>query len=201
GKGVNGYDDDVNLIPELQPLNPYGESKQDFDKWAIQHTETPPAWYGLKFFNVYGPYEFHKGRMASVVYHAYNQIKATGKMKLFKSYRPEYQDGMQLRDFVFVNDVVDIMFWLYKNRPENGIYNVGTGKARSFIDLVNAVFAAMNRQPNIEFIDMPEDIRDKYQYFTEAKIEKLRSVGYDAAMTSLEDGVKQYIDFLEKCNV
>jgi ADP-L-glycero-D-manno-heptose 6-epimerase len=193
GLGEQGYKDDESKIPMLKPLNPYGDSKNEFDKWAIKQEKTPPAWYGLKFFNVYGPNEYHKKRMASVIFHAYNQIKSAGKVKLFRSHRPDYKDGEQLRDFVYVKDVVDVIWYLYTKKPKNGIYNLGSGKARTFLDLVNATFKALNMQPQIEFVDTPLDIRDKYQYFTEADMHKLVSTGYTKPFTSLEDGVADYV--------
>ncbi len=200
GSGDFGYNDDETNIDQLQPLNPYGKSKNEFDKWAINQQNHPSSWAGLKFFNVYGPNEYHKERMASVIFHSFNQIKKNGVVKLFKSHREDFNDGEQLRDFIYVKDVVKIIFWLMKlmgnekwNVEKNGLYNVGTGEARSFIDLVNATFAAMNLPPNIMFIHMPEDIRDKYQYFTEANISKLRSEGYKEEFYSLENGVADYV--------
>ncbi len=193
GAGENGYDDEHALIEKLKPLNPYGDSKQEFDKWALQQERKPYFWAGLKFFNVYGPNEYHKGRMASVVFHAFSQVKETGKMKLFRSHNPKYKDGEQLRDFIYVKDAVDVCFFLMQHRKDSGIYNLGTGKARTFLDLVHNVFVSMDKKENIEFIDTPADIRDKYQYFTEAKMEKLKSIGYLKQFTSLEDGVKDYV--------
>jgi ADP-L-glycero-D-manno-heptose 6-epimerase len=193
GAGEFGYDDDEKLIPKLQPLNPYGVSKNEFDKWVLQQKDAPPFWCGLKFFNVYGPNEYHKARMASVIFHAYNQISATGKVKLFRSHRPDYKDGMQLRDFIYVKDVLSVCMYFFNNKNHPGIYNLGTGKARTFLDLANAVFAALNRTANIEFIDTPQDIRDKYQYFTEAKMGKLIKTGYTKEFTSLENGVADYV--------
>lgn len=197
GMGELGYDDDHQIVDQLKPLNPYGESKNNFDKWALQQTEKPPFWAGLKFFNVYGPNEFHKGRMASVIFHAFNQIQETAKMKLFRSHNPDFKDGEQLRDFVYVEDVVDVIYFLMQYKPESGLYNLGTGKARTFLDLVNSTFSAMEINPDIEFIDTPEDIRDKYQYFTEANMDKLRKVGFTEKFTSLEDGISAYVkDYL-----
>lgn len=193
GLGEQGYEDDETKIPLLKPLNPYGESKQLFDVWALQQKQTPPQWQGLKFFNVYGPNEYHKGRMASVIFHAFNQIKQNGKVKLFRSHHPDYKDGGQLRDFVYVKDVVNVIYYLYQTKPKNGIYNLGSGKARTFLDLANATFAALEKEPVIEFIDTPLDIRDKYQYFTEAKMEKLIHTGYTEPFTSLEEGVLDYV--------
>jgi len=193
GDGSLGYRDDHCLIPELKPLNPYGVSKNEFDKWVLDQTETPPFWYGLKFFNVFGPNEYHKGRMASVVFHAFNQIRDTGTVKLFRSHNPGYRDGEQLRDFVYVKDVTDVLLFLMNHETDPGIYNLGTGKSRTFIDLADAVFGAMRMNPEIGFIDTPVDIRDKYQYFTEADMHKLRSIGYSKPFISLEDGIREYV--------
>jgi len=193
GLGEYGYDDRNDIVEKLQPLNPYGISKNEFDKWALQQSAVPPSWYGFKFFNVYGPNEYHKGRMASVIFHAFRQISQTGKMALFQSHRLDFEDGMQLRDFIYVKDVVDVLIWTMEHLPENGIYNLGTGKARPFLALAQAVFHAMNLPENISFIPTPEDIRDKYQYFTEANMAKLRKAGYDKTFTSLEAGVADYV--------
>lgn len=193
GGGEHGYDDNHEIVNQLKPLNPYGESKNNFDAWALNQAEKPDHWYGLKFFNVYGPNEYHKGRMASVIFHAYNQIKANGSMKLFRSHNPDYKNGEQLRDFIYVKDVVNMIWYLLQNKPNSGLYNFGTGKARTFLDLTKATFKAMGVEEDIGFIDTPEDIRDKYQYFTEANMEKFKSTGYDQPFTSLEDGVKDYV--------
>jgi len=193
GLGEFGYDDDESKIPQLKPLNPYGDSKNEFDKWAIQQKQTPPLWYGFKFFNVYGPNEFHKGRMASVIFHSFNQISEKGFVKLFRSHNPKYKDGGQLRDFIYVKDLVDVLIFSYENKIKNGIYNLGSGTARTFLDLANATFKALNKEPKIEFIDTPIDIRDKYQYFTEANMKKLISAGYKKPFTSLEEGVLDYV--------
>lgn len=193
GSGEFGYADNHDLIPLLSPLNPYGISKNEFDKWVLQQEATPPFWAGLKFFNVYGPNEYHKGRMASVILHAFNQIKATGNVKLFRSHKPEYKDGEQLRDFVYVKDVLDVCYWLMEKQTGSGIYNLGTGAARSFNDLVNATFAGLDLAPNIEYIDMPEDIRDTYQYYTEASMEKLVKAGYQNDFFTLEKGIDDYV--------
>ncbi|HEX2396048.1 MAG TPA: ADP-glyceromanno-heptose 6-epimerase [Bacteroidales bacterium] len=193
GSGEMGYSDDHRIINDLKPLNPYGESKNDFDKWILGQKSVPPFWAGLKFFNVYGPGEYHKGRMASVVYHAYNQIRETGKMKLFRSDKPGIPDGGQSRDFIYVADVVKVIYWLSNNKPQSALYNLGTGKARSFLELTRATFNAMQIEPVIEFIDTPVDIRDKYQYFTEAKMEKLRNTGFTTSFYSLEAGVTDYV--------
>jgi len=193
GNGELGYDDNHSIIEQLKPLNPYGESKNEFDKWVLKQEKTPYFWAGLKFFNVYGPNEYHKNRMASVIFHAYNQIKSTGTMKLFRSHNPKYKDGCQLRDFVYVKDVADVMCFLMHHRKDPGIYNLGTGKARTFLDLVKSTFKAMNVPENIEFIDTPVDIRDKYQYFTEANMQKIKAIGYTKPFTSLEDGTTDYV--------
>ena len=193
GLGEYGYKDDHDLVEKLKPLNPYGESKNDFDKWVIEQTAEPPFWAGLKFFNVYGPNEYHKNRMASVIQHAYKQVKENGKVKLFRSHNPEFKDGEQLRDFVYVKDVVDVIYFLMTNKPDSGLYNLGTGKARTFYDLASATFKALHLKPIIEFIDTPEDIRDKYQYFTQANMTKLRNAGFVKPFTSLEDGVGDYV--------
>lgn len=193
GLGENGYDDDESKIHLLKPLNPYGQSKQDLDMWAMQQKEKPRFWVGLKFFNVYGPNEYHKGRMASVIWHAFNQISKTGKMKLFRSHNPQFKDGEQMRDFVYVKDVVDVcLFWM-SHQKNSGIYNLGSGKARTFLDLVKSVFKAMNKKENIEFVDTPADIRDKYQYFTEANMQKLKSIGYSTPFHTLEEGTQDYV--------
>ena len=193
GMGEHGYVDSSEVVPELQPLNPYGRSKNDFDAWVLEQERRPFFWAGLKFFNVYGPNEYHKGRMASVVFHAYMQIKASGGMKMFRSHHPDFGDGMQARDFIYVKDVVDVILFLMENRPKSGLYNLGTGEARTFMDLVNSTFRAMGKESKISFIDTPEDIRDKYQYFTEAEMDKLRKAGYESPFTSLEEGVSDYV--------
>jgi len=193
GDGSLGYDDDHQLVEKLQPLNPYGISKNEFDKWILQQPQTPPYWYGMKFFNVFGPNEYHKGRMASVVLHSYHQIKQNGKVRLFRSHKPEFKDGEQLRDFIYVKDVLDVLFFLMDHKSGSGIYNLGTGNARSFLSLVNAVFNSMNKIPSVEFIDTPVDIRNKYQYFTEANMKKLHSIGYSRPFYSLEEGIGEYV--------
>jgi ADP-L-glycero-D-manno-heptose 6-epimerase len=223
GSGELGYKDDESIIEKLRPLNPYGISKNEFDKWALRQAQddtlrqaqddtlrqaqgdSPPKWAGLKFFNVYGPNEYHKGRMASVIFHSYNQIKKNGFVKLFKSHKKEFKDGEQLRDFIYVKDVLKICFWFlecWQKDPQtfiSGIYNVGTGKARSFNDLVNATFSALDKRTQIEYIDMPEDIRETYQYFTEADMDKIHAAGYSQPFYSLEDGIKDYvISYLSK---
>ena len=193
GLGEFGYEDDETKIDLLKPLNPYGESKNEFDKWAIRQHRTPPYWVGLKFFNVYGPNEFHKGRMASVIFHAYHQLKEKGEVKLFRSHNPDFKDGEQLRDFIYVKDVIKVCLFLYKTKIKNGIYNLGSGKARTFLDLAKNTFYASGVEPNIEFMDTPKDIRDKYQYFTEAKMDKLTQQGYSDPFYSLEEGVEDYV--------
>lgn len=193
GSGELGYADDHNLVNQLQPLNPYGASKNEFDKWALSQEKAPFFWAGLKFFNVYGPNEYHKGRMASVIFHAFNQIAATGEMKLFRSHRPDYPDGGQMRDFVFVKDVTEVCVFLMHHRKNSGLYNLGSGQARTFGDLARGTFAAMGKEPIISFIDTPADIRDTYQYFTEAKMQKLREIGYNQPFHSLEDGIADYV--------
>ncbi len=193
GDGELGYKDDHDLPYKLDPLNPYGKSKNEFDKWVLKEKKQPPHWYGLKFFNVYGPNEYHKGRMASVIFHSFNQINASGKVKLFKSHKPGYKDGEQLRDFVYVKDVVDICYWLMNEQPVSGLYNLGTGMARTFKDLVTAIFKSLNKEPVIEFIDTPLDIRDKYQYYTEAHMSKIRNAGYKEDFYSLEEGIETYV--------
>ena len=194
GDGDLGYSDADDALPyKLKPLNPYGESKNEFDKWALEQERKPFFWAGLKFFNVYGPNEYHKGRMASVVFHAFNQIQATGGMKLFRSHRPEYRDGEQLRDFVYVKDLCNVCLFLMEHRKHSGLYNLGSGRARTFLDLARATFSALGRPEHITFIDTPADIRDKYQYYTEADMRKLIGIGYDRPFTSLEDGVKDYV--------
>ena len=193
GLGEYGYKDDHSIIEKLQPLNPYGESKNDFDKWALKQERKPYFWAGLKFFNVYGPNEYNKGRMASVVMHAYKQISEKGEMKLFRSHNSNYKDGEQLRDFVYVKDVVEVCYFLLHHRKDPSIYNLGSGTARTFKDLVMATFKAMQREAKIDFIDTPIDIRDKYQYFTEANMDKLKAIGYDKPFYTLEDGVGDYV--------
>lgn len=193
GLGEFGYDDNETDMPKLQPLNPYGWSKQEFDIWALGQTETPPHWYGLKFFNVYGPNEYHKGRMASVIFHTFNQVSEKGEMKLFRSHNPEYTDGGQMRDFVYVKDVVSVVEFLMKGTAKSGIYNLGSGKARTFLDLAINTFQSMGKEPNVSFVDTPADIRDKYQYFTEANMQKLINQGYDVPFHSLEEGIQDYV--------
>ncbi|MGY2131843.1 ADP-glyceromanno-heptose 6-epimerase [Hymenobacter sp. HD11105] len=193
GSGTLGYTDDDALLPLLRPLNPYGESKNDFDNWAVAQEVKPFFWAGLKFFNVYGPNEYHKGRMASVIFHAFDQIRRTGSMQLFRSHNPEYADGEQKRDFVYVKDVCEVCYFLMHHRKNSGIYNLGSGEARTFLDLALNTFAALGQTADIHFKDTPEDIRDTYQYFTQAEMQKLRSIGYEQPFTRLEDGIKDYV--------
>lgn len=193
GNGEHGYNDNHDVVEKLQPLNPYGISKNEFDKWALKQATHPPFWAGLKFFNVFGPNEYHKARMASVIFHAYHTIQNTGKVKLFRSHNPNYRDGEQIRDFIYVKDVVQICVWLMQQQPESGLYNTGTGIARTFNDLVRAIFHTLNLPENIEYIDTPTDIRDKYQYFTEANMQKLHAAGYTTPFYTLEEGVREYV--------
>jgi ADP-L-glycero-D-manno-heptose 6-epimerase len=202
GNGEAGYEDSHQILQALRPLNAYGISKNEFDKWAVMQAQndSPPSWAGLKFFNVYGPNEYHKGRMASVIFHSYHQILDQGVVRLFKSQRPDYKDGWQLRDFVYVKDLLKVSYWLMNTiksglwpKTNNGIYNLGTGQARSFEDLAKAVYKGLDLSPQIEYIDMPADIRDKYQYFTEAKMDKLKLAGYADSFYSLEEGVGDYV--------
>lgn len=202
GMGELGYNDEVDPkeLQKLRPLNKYGYSKKIFDDWAFKQEKKPKQWNGLKFFNVYGPQEYHKGRMASMVFHTFNQFKEDGYVKLFKSHKEGFKDGEQLRDFVYVKDVVDIIYFMLTHDVDSGIFNIGTGKARSFLDLSMATMRAASKNPNleqdkvVELIPMPKDLRGKYQYFTEAKVEKLKAIGYTKEMTSLEDGVKDYVE-------
>jgi len=199
GDGANGFDDDATpeALARLRPLNPYGWSKVAFDRrvtrLAARPESRPPQWAGLRFFNVYGPNEYHKGAMRSVVAKAYAQIYESGRVRLFRSHHPDYPDGGQTRDFVFVGDCVDVMLWLYDHPEVSGLYNLGTGRGRTFRDLVEATFAALGRKPAIDYIDTPEEIRDRYQYFTEARMERLRAAGYDKPFTALEAGVGTYV--------
>lgn len=193
GLGELGYADNHEIVNDLKPLNPYGVSKNNFDKWALTQESAPPFWAGMKFFNVYGPNEYHKGRMASVIFHAYHQINETGRVKLFRSHRPDFEDGGQLRDFIYVKDVVSVLIFMLENKPESGLYNLGTGKARTFLDLAKATFTACDKKTIIDFVDTPADIRDKYQYFTEANMAKLKNAGYNKEFYSLEEGVYDYV--------
>lgn len=195
GDGENGYDDEHQGIDKLKPLNPYGYSKQLVDEWALKSDITPPKWYGVKFFNVFGPNEYDKGDMSSLVYKGFNQINEGSQVKLFKSHKEGFKDGEQLRDFVYVKDVVDAMIELMnsKHNGANGIYNLGTGKARSFKDLISATFKAMNKDVNIEYIDMPMKLRNQYQYYTQAEMHKLKSALPDFKFRELEEAVTDYV--------
>lgn len=193
GDGELGFDDEMD-IDKLLPLNGYGYSKQLFDLWVKhQATEFPAQYVGLKFFNVYGPNEYFKGSMASMVYHGYKQIQESGTIKLFKSCNPDYEDGGQLRDFVYVKDICSVVMWLLENQNVSGLFNVGTGCAQSFEELANATFHALGLEPNVMYIDMPEHLKKKYQYYTQAKMCKLYEAGYDKKFMSIEDGVKDYV--------
>jgi len=197
GAGEAGYSDDATSLPMLRPINPYGYSKHLFDAWAVRQREKPPVWVGLKYFNVFGPQEYHKGSQASVVFHAFPQIRDHGELKLFKSYREDFKDGEQKRDFVYVKDIVDVMFHILRNKDQitSGIYNLGSGRARTWKDLGSAVFAALNKgTPKFEFIEMPDALRSQYQYFTEAPLMNLRrGISYDRAFTPLEAAVADYV--------
>lgn len=201
GKGEHGYSDDHSRLKELEPLNLYGRSKHEFDLWALAQDARPNGWWGLKFFNVYGPGEGHKGRMASSIFHGYREIAKTGKMTLFKSHKEGIADGQQKRDFIFVDDIVAMCLFCLGRRPMNGIYNAGTGTARAFLDLAHAVFAAMGRKPDITWVDTPEKYRAGYQYFTQAEMGKMRGAGFEEPPTTLEDGVKKYVGFLQQASV
>ena len=193
GLGELGYVDSHDIVNDLKPLNPYGDSKNDFDKWLLDQDTEKNYWAGFKFFNVYGPNEFHKGRMASVIFHTFNQINKTGGMKLFRSHKEGIADGQQQRDFIYVKDLVDVLYFFFIEKRTSGLYNLGTGKARSFYDLAALTFLSMGKEVAISFMDTPEDIRDTYQYFTEADMHKLRAAGYEKPFTSLEDGVADYV--------
>ena len=200
GNGSQGFSDDHAKIPGLKPINMYGYSKQVFDVWSLKHKQENKM-AGIKFFNVFGPNEYHKGDMTSVIFKAFHQIRQTGKVRLFKSYLPEYGDGGQMRDFVYVKDCVDAMWWLLQNPAANGIFNLGTGKARTWNDLIHAVFAAMNIKPNIEYIEMPEGLRNQYQYFTQAEMGKLKTAGCPVNFSPLEDSVRDYVvNYLQKAD-
>ncbi len=193
GNGEQGFSDDPTKIMSLKPMNPYGESKQIFDLWMLNQTETPPFWAGFKFFNVFGPNEYHKGRMASVVFHAYNQIQEKGQVSLFKSYNPEYPDGAQKRDFVYVKDVINVLIFEMETRKNSGLFNLGSGQSHTFLELANAVYEALGIDPNISYIDMPEDIRDNYQYFTEADESRLIQSGYHLGFTEFKVAIFDYV--------
>jgi ADP-L-glycero-D-manno-heptose 6-epimerase len=203
GLGEYGFVDDHEIVNSLKPLNAYGDSKNNFDKWALKEFMSPPAWYGFKFFNVFGPNEYHKGRMASVVFHFYNQLIKTGEVNLFKSHKNDYKNGEQTRDFIYVDDLINVMLHFHDNEREinNGLYNIGTGSARTYNDLAKAIFKAVGKDPVINYIDTPEDIREKYQYFTEADMTKVKSTGYEKVFMSLEETVAHYVnEYLAKGN-
>ncbi|MCC6764938.1 MAG: ADP-glyceromanno-heptose 6-epimerase [Deltaproteobacteria bacterium] len=196
GDGANGYDDDEALIPKLRPLNPYGESKRQFDLWVLGEERAgrmPPAWSGFKFFNVYGFGERHKGTMASVILHAFDQIRAAGEVRLFKSYRPDVANGEQRRDFVYVEDVVAVLRFALERPLARGIYNLGSGTSRTFLDLARATFAALGAPPKVRFIEMPESLRARYQYATEARMDRVRAAGWTTPFTTLEEGARRYV--------
>lgn len=196
GNGEFGFDDKPEGRSQLKPMNPYGESKQIFDLWAEESAEKgnqPPFWAGFKFFNVFGPNEYHKGRMASVVFHAFNQIKEKGEVSLFKSYREDYLDGGQRRDFVYVKDVLSVLIHFMENRKNSGIYNLGSGQAHTFLELATGVFEALNLAPNIKYVDMPEDIRDNYQYYTEASMSRVRMAGYSVPFWDFKEAINDYV--------
>lgn len=192
GAGENGFDDKKDICA-LRPLNGYGYSKQLFDLWEREQVLRPKQYVGFKYFNVYGPNEYFKGSMASVIFHTFNKIKETGEMGLFKSYRPDYEDGQQLRDFVYVKDICKVVKFMIENPAVNGLFNLGTGTARSFYDLAKATFTALGLEPNIKFVDMPESLRAKYQYYTQADMQKLRDAGYQEKFYSLEEGCRDYV--------
>ena len=199
GGGERGHSDHHQDLPFLKPLNPYGQSKQDFDRWVLGQKKFPPLWMGLKFFNVYGPNEYHKGEMRSMIHKAHQQIREKGALRLFKSHRNDYGHGEQMRDFVYVKDVVKAMLALSRMRGKDGIYNIGTGKARSFKDLAVATFKSMGKPVAIEYVDMPPEMREQYQYFTQAKMEKFFSVLPGFSFSSLEEGIDDYVvNHLEK---
>jgi ADP-L-glycero-D-manno-heptose 6-epimerase len=201
GLGEQGFHDSHEVVDDLKPLNLYGESKLAFDQWALGQTARPYFWAGIKFFNVYGPNEYHKGRMASVIYHAYHQLRDKGEVRLFRSHHPDYDHGQQKRDFIYVKDVVEVLFWLMLHRKpdDSGLYNLGTGQAQTFQHLAESLFQALDQKPEIKFIDTPKDIRDKYQYFTQASMDKLRAIGYDKPFYSLKSGIRDYVkNYLEQ---
>jgi ADP-L-glycero-D-manno-heptose 6-epimerase len=193
GDGNQGFDDDHSLIPELKPLNLYAKSKHDFDCWALEQRKQPSFWAGLKFFNVFGPNEYHKDRMASVIFQAFNTISETGKMDLFRSHHSDFEDGEQSRDFIYVEDIAKVILFFMNHRKDSGVYNVGTGEARSYLSLTKAVFKSMRKDEEIGFVDTPEDLRGKYQYYTCANIQKLKRVGYNEPFFSLELGIEEYV--------
>ena len=197
GDGALGYDDKHETVKDLSPLNMYGYSKQLFDLWVLRN-KYEQLFTGIKFFNVFGPNEYHKGEMMSVICKRFNDVRQEGIVRLFKSYKDGYADGQQKRDFIYIKDAVEVMYFFFKNRKKTGIYNLGTGKARSWNDLANAMFAALNKKPNIEYTEMPENLRQKYQYFTEAKMDKVRNAGCNHKFNSLEESIKDYTKYLSE---
>ncbi len=194
GAGERGYDDSHSVVEHLTPLNPYGQSKQNFDRWALAQKDQPLFWTGLKFFNVYGPNEYHKGRMASAIFHLYAQAKTGGGVRLFRSHQPDVKDGEQQRDFIYIKDVTDVCCYLMENKVNSGLYNLGSGRARSFRELAEVIFNTINKEPDIRFVDTPESIRETYQYYTRADMAKLRGAGYHRPFYSLEEGIRDYIN-------
>ncbi len=193
GNGNLGFKDEHHLIPLLKPLNAYADSKNDFDKWVLKQSSTPPLWFGLKFFNVFGPNEYHKSKMASVILHAFKQIISSDKVQLFKSHHPDIEDGNQKRDFIYIKDLFKVIDFLSHKNTDSGIYNIGTGLARSYYDLANIIFDTLNKTPQIDFIETPLAFRKNYQYFTEASLVKLKSIGYTESFYTLEEGISDYI--------
>lgn len=193
GNGELGFKDEHCSIPLLKPLNAYADSKNDFDKWVLKQSSAPPLWFGLKFFNVYGPNEYHKSKMASVILHAFQQIVTTEKVQLFKSHHPEIEDGDQKRDFIYIKDIFKVISFLNRKNADSGIYNIGTGLARSYYDLAKIIFDTLNKTPQIDFIETPLAFRKNYQYFTEASLAKLKSIGYTESFYTLEEGISDYI--------
>jgi ADP-L-glycero-D-manno-heptose 6-epimerase len=197
GKGEEGYSDEHKDIPKYKPLNVYGKSKHEFDLWALEQKSTPPGWYGLKFFNVYGMDENHKGRMASPIFHGFHEIQKTGKQTLFRSHKEDIADGEQKRDFIFVDDIVKLCLFCLEKNPPSGIYNCGTGTARSFLDVSKALFKAVSKEPKIEWVDTPEKFRAGYQYFTQAEMGKMKKAGYSELFLPIEEGVARYVKWLQ----
>ncbi len=201
GLGEFGFSDDHKLVSQLQPLNPYAISKQEFDQWVLEQVKTkqatPPCWYGVKFFNVFGPHESHKGSMASTIYHSYQSIQKTNACPLFRSHKEGISDGEQQRDFIFVQDVVNVMEFLHTKQPPSGIYNCGSGKARTFYSMVESLFACLKKELQVKWIDTPTQYRESYQYYTQAEMTKLKNAGYNQTFLSLEEGIEQYVTWLE----
>jgi ADP-L-glycero-D-manno-heptose 6-epimerase len=197
GKGEEGYSDAHKDIPRYKPLNVYGKSKHEFDLWALEQKAAPPRWYGLKFFNVYGMDEGHKGRMASPIFHGYHEINKTGKQTLFRSHKEGVADGEQKRDFIFVEDIVKLCLFCLEKNPPSGIYNCGTGQARTFLDVSKALFKAVGKEQKIEWVDTPEKFRAGYQYFTQADMGKIKAAGYKEAFLQVEEGVARYVKWLQ----